>query len=515
MLAVLLTLACRTDPSAADVVPTTSDPIEAADAAVGITVDLVEVNQAVGIAVVQGGQPVAAEDRVGPLIAGRDAHVRVVWALQPDFEPRRIEAVLTLVSQGQEHQLSSVKRIEGDADRDELEGTLNFFVEGAQLSGDTTLAVSLLEVDGRAGDPGDNRVPASGGVALEAWADDMALHTTIFPCSMTCGGPPAAITSDQKIITERFLTNVFPVRDLHVTWDDTPVQVDACTFTTVLDAIQQVRFERGAGPHEYYHCVFPESYSHAFAGGFAWELDDDPAAPRVSFSVNWWGPDEELVPNIAHELGHNHGRQHPWNDDGWQPPQAGQTGCNTGWGLGIRSGPHPTTHWSPEVQHPDAVVMPPVPDPGSCGEPIEGGPPQVGDIMGYSHPYWVDTYTWAALARRIRTVSSYSSGTAAADAGYTLFGTPDLDGQVVWALGHGRMQASATTETASLTLDGRVQALAVVPRVDSEGRISGFAIPLPESPASLTTDAAVRGHLTGSFDGHRFEVDLASLPTDR
>ena len=207
--------------------------------------------------------------------------------------------------------------------------------------------MTLWEQPGQPG--GDaNRTPNSGDLDLLAWDSEMTLKVKAMPCWMPCAteawgssGEALPITDEQKLITENFLMNMYPVNTLELTWEDNPLQIDSCDSPGALDDLQALRASEGAGPEEYYHCVFRQSYDSFMAGGYAWLLSDDLAEPRVSLSVNWWGPSDEMMTNVAHELGHNHGRNHPWHDDNWSPAEAGDSGCRSSWGLGIRPGPLP------------------------------------------------------------------------------------------------------------------------------------------------------------------------------
>lgn len=503
----LIALLAACTPLAPDVDPTPTTPTTTVPAepspAEGIRVAGIEVNQGVGI-LVWDGSVVPVGSRVGPLIAGRDAMIRVLVELDPGFTARDIETTLSI---GSGEPRSLVQRIEADSDRDRLDGTINFSVSGDDLGGDAALVVELLEVGNTGGDDAPNRVPATGAIELDAWTDPMALVVDIMPCDMTCGDPALPITASQRQITEDHLMNVFPVRDLHVTWRDEVLSMSACSNRGALDELQALRVSESAGPEHYYHCVFRQSYDTLMAGGYAWLLGDGPGEARVSLSVNWWGPKEEMVPNVAHELGHNHGRSHPWTDDQWQPVGATETGCNDGWGLGIRPGPHPTAYWSPQVTDPSAVIMPPSPDLGDCDGTKAGTmPPVVGDFMGYSHPQWVDTYTWRALAQRIRTVSAFEATVDASSAAAVVFGTVLPDGTVSWTRGQGEVGGPRLGE-ARLTLHDRSEVLPMHARIDGEGEVAGFAIPLPGPGDEGVLEAAV--------EGRSVRLELAQAPHSR
>jgi hypothetical protein len=329
---------------------------------------------------------------------------------------------------------------------------------------------------------------------------------------------PLDITAAQKTATENYLMNLYPIQTLDITWVNTPFQVQSCSVTGVLDDLQQLRSEENAGPDEYYQCVFRQAYETALGGGYAWLVTDDWAEARVSFSVNWWGPEDEMMPNVAHELGHNHGRSHPWTDPDWQPSQASETGCRESYGLGIRSGPFPTAYWHPALIDPSRVIMPPATDLQHCehddSNPL---PPNTGDIMSYTLPYWVDIYTYNAFAQRIRTVSAFSSSDAKDHSAEkrTLFVSKRDSGEMRVTWGQGALGADdpLSSQTATFTTaSGQPLVLPTRPRIGSDGKTHGLSIPLPDSARSQTAQGTLwRGEVVTVVDGQEIRIDLKPL----
>ncbi len=487
----------------------------------GISVDAIEVNQGVGVLVLEGGTAIGAARRTAPLIAGREAVVRVLWSLEEGFEPRRIEATLRVAYGVTEDVLTETLRIRGPADRDLLDGTVNFPLPAEAVAPDTTVTVELREIEEGIGTSTRN---ASPGVALEAEADPRELEVVVFACATSCGDPAGTLSAAQRSILDHHLYNVFPVQALDLGFATAPLETTACDQAGILDEMTARRTADGAGPQVYYHCVFPNAYESALSGGFAWVVSDAEAEPRVSFSVNWWGPKDEMVTNVAHELGHSHGRQHPWEDPEYAPAEAAATGCNTGWGLGLRPGPHPTSYWNPAMADPSAVIMPPSPDLANCSPedakspPAGVFPPQVGDFMGYNRMSWVDTYTWNALAERIRAVTALGSAPSAPPARRTLHATLTPGGGVRWTWTVGGLEALAPEgggeQVATVrTADGAVHRVGLQPRVGSDGEVYGFSLPLPEA-AAAGAPAAVpgwSGDVVATFGGRTLALDLADL----
>ena len=252
------------------------------------------------------GQAVPESQREVPLIAGRDATVRLLWEITDSFEARDITAILTVAYGNQTQEITDTRTIRSASNRDRLNGTWNFELEGDWVQGDTTLSVTLFEQPGRPGASTDNVTPDNGTVTLDPWTDEMRLKVKAFPCWMPCAkdawgasGEALPISANQKRSAEHMLMNLFPIQTLDITWDDTPFEVNACSDTGALDAMQVRRASEGASADTYYHCVFRQSYDSFLAGGYGWILTDEPGEPRVSLSVNWWGPSEEMLTNVA------------------------------------------------------------------------------------------------------------------------------------------------------------------------------------------------------------------------
>jgi len=226
-----------------------------------------------------------------------------------------------------------------------------------------------------------------------------------------------------------------------------------------------------------------------------------------------------MLTNVAHELGHNHGRNHPWKDEAWAPSQAGETGCRSSWGLGIRPGPYPTEYWYPALTDPSAIVMPPVPDLTSCEYDKENPTPTTtGDVMSYTFPHWVDPYTYNAFAERIRTVSAFPNSTAKDTwkEQRTLFASYQKGGEVRWTWGYGALGQNDSLDgrTAEfISPSGKKKQLPVRSRIGSNGEVYGFSVPLPPDARAHTAQGTPiwAGRLSTHINGYAAKINLETL----
>jgi hypothetical protein len=204
---------------------------------------------------------------------------------------------------------------------------------------------------------------------------------------------------------------------------------------------------------------------------------------------------------------------HSWSDPDWEPAAAGPSGCRSTHGLGIRPGPHPTAYWNPTVADPSARIMPPAADLGTCAY-SDTGPPNTGDVMSYTQPYWVDAYTYRAFAERIRTVSGYATARDATWASRrTVFGRPTPQG-MSWSWGRGaRHEGELGDGTATLRLpSGEVTTVATHTLLDGDGAVVGFSVALPPSVERRTAGGtAYAGRLSGVVQGLPYAIDLDRL----
>ena len=316
--------------------------LEPANAAGGIRITNVELNQGVGLLVGVDGAPQGADQRVAPIIAGRDALVRIDYALEADFAPRDLEARVHI---GDETYVD-IRPIAGPSDWTTLDGTFTAFIDAGDLGAGATLEVELVEPDGAAtvGADAGARFPADGPMSLDAWADRMVLDIMLVP--MTCDGfEPLELTEEKLANFEAFLFNTYPVQTLNLTVHE-PVRSATCSeFYAAEYDLPALREADGADPWVYYGGLLPGDgggYSIAVQGG-------DQVDYRRTFANHVWR-DEGLTADLfAHELGHNHGRDHAFEDPSFPTETGDWCGPRPNFGWGPRSAAMPTSGYSNDV----------------------------------------------------------------------------------------------------------------------------------------------------------------------
>ncbi|MBL8946551.1 MAG: hypothetical protein JNK45_25515 [Myxococcales bacterium] len=393
--------------STGDVLPPTT-PL-----AGGIGLVTVELNQGVGIHVVADGAPRSAETFAVPVIAGRPALVRADHVLATDFTPREIDAYLEIEhADGTVSNHLASRSIDGPADFASLDGGFTWRLDAEDTAGATGMRVSLRETgDEPVGSAMPSAsIPADGFLELGAWQDPMVLEVMVVPLS--CDGIPAVEVSDADLADlEAYLFNTYPVTALTVHVHD-PVASPSCNeFDAAEYELPAVRQADDAAPWVYYGGLLPTD-----AGGYSISIEGgDQMDYRRTFANGTWRDYGLTFDLFAHELGHNHGRPHTFEDDGYPGENTGNCGTLDTWGWGVVSGLMPQSGYSNDQDigipwvDANAMLIPPT------GSPCDGLPSanqgSFSDMMSYAYPYWVSAYTYRAVAERVRVVGAWSAST--------------------------------------------------------------------------------------------------------
>lgn len=380
-----------------------------------IAIDTVEVNQGVGIEIARTGEILPTNSRVAPVIGGRPALVRASYQLAPSFTPRQIVGRLWLVNGPEAHDVYTEQRmVSGGPDWGDIDGTFHWFVAPEDLTADTEFRVQFLEVDEMgepSGDTSGSELPAGAFAPLDAWGDRMVLEVMLVP--MSCSGWPELDLSAQNIADfEAFLFNTYPVQELELTVHE-PVFSNSCdAFYAAEDELPALRQSEGADPWVYYGGILPGN-----GGGYSIAIQgSDQMDYRRTFANHTWRDYGLTFDLFAHELGHNHGRDHTFEDGSYPGNNGGSCGSISTYGWGPRSGLMPSSSFSNDKDigiswfDPHDTLL--WPTDSSCGGLPEGNRWNFNDMMSYQYPYWVSAYTYAAAADRVRLISSWSNGNA-------------------------------------------------------------------------------------------------------
>lgn len=184
---------------------TTGEPAAELTLARGISIDEVEINQGTRIPIGFGGDWVDGSGRLGYLIASRDSLLRIHYSVDEGWEPREIEARLTLgFPDGTSKVLSTRMLIEHSSLPKGLDGTLWFglVAEAGETVAGTTYQIELWETTAGAGaqlDEGLHTNPASGPQLIGFEALPMQIKVVLVPIEYNGKVPDLSEAVQQQV----------------------------------------------------------------------------------------------------------------------------------------------------------------------------------------------------------------------------------------------------------------------------------------------------------------------------
>lgn len=370
----------------------------------GLRIQSVAVYQAVRIAIAEDGAPA---DRNGPIVAGRDAVVRV--SVQPDagWTAREVTARLLLRTGGVATGQMIAQSVAGPSMENDPSSVFDFEVSGEDLTEDSFFWVALTTPDGTAvsdGVPADARYPRDGSeAALGAESDLGGLALTLVPLRYdTDGSGRLPDTGPAQLDLYRsYLGALFPYSTINITvrepvpWNESLGWDNEVEFGDVNSMLIDLREADGATADEYYFALVEPHESRdtycdrafgACTTGQSFVVRDaDDDRTRLGSALGYGG--EAAARTLAHELGHIHGRNHApcgvSGSDRAYPYASGSTGV---WGRDPRDG----TMYDPA----DAT-----------------------DVMGYCSDRWISDYTYRALFERNLDIKALTALSGAAARG--------------------------------------------------------------------------------------------------
>jgi hypothetical protein len=421
--------------------------------AAGIRIREIAFYQAVKVALMTEGQPVI--ERNAPVIVGKPGLLRVSVEPLAGFVPREIVAELSLLSgNGLGTPKSVTQQVSGPSSDATLASTINFEIEGGEVTNDTRYALALRET-GMPGagtvDPGA-RFPATEGEHAQLGARDAGpLRVMVVPYRYNADGSGRLpVTTDEELQSYRdSLHALYPVShveiELHAPVDYDGMVGPQAGWSQWLDFHCALRTMEMPDPKVlYYGTIAPVDGWREYGGGVV-GISPVPSPAgnygRCSVGIGFEGG----AGTMAHELGHSLGLPHaPCGTDGGPfPYPEASIGV---WGYGL--------------------VSKMLKDPASTK-----------DLMSYCDPTFISDFNYQRLFERIRYLNlqfdvipsprvRYDRVLFDVDGSVSVAGTTELDGP-----------AGGPEEARSVT------------RLDAEGRSLGEAtayyFPFSEAPAGL------------------------------
>jgi hypothetical protein len=361
----------------------TTPPVPNLKAASGVTITEVAIYQSVKRQLAKDGAAVTSDV---PLVAGRDAMIRVFYTTSGDYDGKAVTGRLSLGDDGDPIDVEQVLSEPTSSDGS-ISSTLNFFIPGDRIGAELNYSVEVLQLDA-AGTNKAARYPVSGAEKVVVDAQKQVLRVVIAPFRYDFDGS-GRLPDTSETAVEAYrnrLKQLFPVSDVEVTvrgatpWNRR-IGPEGNGWNEVLMEVYQYRAFDNASDDVYYYALFnpANSFNQYCGGGCVLGLsllNDQPAATgEVEFRfAAGVGYDPYAYDTTAHELGHAHGRRHapcgpgldPQSIDNQFPYSDGTIGA---WGLDVAT----TQLFSPTATT---------------------------DVMGYCDFTWISDYNYKALLNR-------------------------------------------------------------------------------------------------------------------
>jgi hypothetical protein len=340
----------------------------------------IAVYQTVKIPVMQKGAAVAKAQRVAAVIEGRPTLFRVFVDTGSAFAARDFSARLTLKSGGIDDHLFAKQRITKASTDADTASTFQIFVPADKIHADTSYSIELVECAQASGNMLSSRFPASGEAALETRKTGI-LKVVVIPVQTNSRKPD---TSDTALAIYRaYLEALYPIEQAQIRVGTQITTAYPVNWTTLLEQIRTQRQTDKAAADEYFFglmqpaATLKEYCRSGCTAGIGYVGPASQAATRAAVGLAF--ADELSAATMAHELGHNHGRNHapcaPGNSisgvDGSYPYAGAKVGT---WGYDPRKR---------VFFNPDTTL----------------------DIMGYCDPKWISDYTYKGLIERVASLN--------------------------------------------------------------------------------------------------------------
>ncbi len=355
----------------------------------GLDITAVDIYQGTRIQIMENGQAVNAGN--APVIAGKDALIRIHVLRQAEWESRDIYARIDLDSSLDSCPIEVKYNVDSDSNLDTLTSTLNVDIPAAEIVSGLGISVSLREASDSVDASGNSDAavwPSDGSTDLDVRDVGIPLEVVLVPVRYNADGSgrlPETGEEQIGLYEDAFYAN-YPIPGVNITvlepfdWN-TGISAYGGGWSELLNAIMQLRGANGAGSNEYYYGVFaPASSLQAFCGSGCvtglCNLVEDPSNSFARACIGLGFAGEMAAGTMIHEVGHAHGREHS--------PSGGAQGVDPNYPYsGGFIGVHGYDILNDLLKAPNSYY----------------------DFMGYGDPLWVSDYTYDGLYDRISIVN--------------------------------------------------------------------------------------------------------------
>jgi len=355
--------------------------------AAGLSITDILVYQSISVPIVRNRAEVA--NRNAPVIAGKDALLRVMVTPLSGWQPRMVVGTLELHdSNGLIISYDAKLTVTAASKEETLGSSFNFDIPGFLVKSDLEFKVTIREFDGRtySGDDTAAEWPPSGTSKVQPRSSNGNLKLTIIPYRYN-GRVPDTSEAHLQVFRDKFTS--YPTPGVEITVH--PVVDHSGTFTSggngwnqLLTKTCNLRGTEGADPNEYYYgLIVPANSAYAFcsdgcvAGLAPLARQANDSSSRCGIGLGF--KESDLAAETAiHEIGHAMGREHAPCGLGQQSSDRNYPYSNAALGVWGWEAPKRA------LKHPSNVK----------------------DMMSYCSPIWISDYTYKAIFDRVSFVNS-------------------------------------------------------------------------------------------------------------
>lgn len=279
--------------------------------ALGVALKSIDVYQTVKIAVMNAGAEVGADKRTTDVVAGRQTMFRLSVNVDAGFAARSLSARVTLNNGTTLSQYFAKQTVSKSSVETETASTFQVYVPPEQITADTRYSAELVECGKGSGTAGQARFPATADLPLGA-RHMGGVKVKIIPL-LANGALPD--TSDAALdIYKQQLMAMYPIDSVEFSVGTQVSITYPIDWETALDQMRAKRKTDNPALNVYYFGLLkPVSSFATFCGqgcttGIGYVADANSGMYRAAMGVGF--ADRFSAQTMAHELGHNHGRNH-------------------------------------------------------------------------------------------------------------------------------------------------------------------------------------------------------------
>jgi hypothetical protein len=347
-----------------------------------ISLSGIDAYQTIKIPLIKGTAAVASKDRVAAVVQGRLTMFRVSVTPGTGFMPRMLSARVVVKNGATMDQFFAKQMISKASTDADSASTFQITVPAAKIQDATTYSVELVEC-GAAPTGGmllQQRFPAMGEAPLETKKTGV-LKVRVIPL---VSNSHMANTADTALkIYKDFLEAMYPIEQAQLEVGKALNVAYPVDWNNTLDQLRQRRQTDKPPTDVYYYGFlmptdnFKDYCRNGCTAGVGYVGSLTQAATHVAMGLAYG--DELSAGVMAHEVGHNHGRNHapcaPGNQISGVDRNYPYMGAITNtWGYDSRK----QTFFSPD---------------------------KAKDIMGYCDPKWISDYTYKGLVDRVAAIN--------------------------------------------------------------------------------------------------------------